>query len=311
MWITFTESIAPTVISVLRVFTAAFKGLEKLFNSRIFGGFFSHAIAGFTLVATGVFIYKSAVAGLRLLHIQMGTSAATAAATIAGGYDKATLAALRYNAAVTAANFGGYGNLASAAGAGKLAGLTTNKGGRIINKATGQFVSGAVAATVATGASRVVGGKVVAASATRIALGRIAGLMGGPWGMAIAFVLPGLIGLAVDAMRRSRESTDANTRQVEAENRRKTQEDTKYTRMGHMIEFQDLNAPAMNVVGTSAIGQTQSNLTTETLAKLSEQLSKILSNPAQPLPVNIYIDNELSVKKLIERNQADSLNLLQ
>lgn len=327
MWVSFTEKITPALTVILKIVTKIFGWLEKAFDNKIFGGFLAAGIAGFLVLKTVGFAYKAIVLGLRLLHLQAGTSAAIMASTITTGYNAATAAAMRYATVARA----GHMFFAPGARTGGQVGYSTKarfgKGGYFIKGQGGVNQNlwrtfGTAGATMAyaksagvKGVTRqsLMGARYMASGVGRTmggaALGRAIGFLGGPLGIALAFVLPGLIGAVTDAIRRSKESTDQNTKTLEEANRAKIREETQYGRVGHMIQFQDLNAPALSVVGQTAMGEVQRGLNNETLANLANQLEKMLST-RQLQPINIYIDNELLIQKILERNMADSLSIL-
>ena len=194
-----------------------------------------------------------------------------------------------------------------------MKGVTLNAAGRMVAKSrTGMraFVSGTQAASIAAGTARVMGGRVVAQGAGRMLLGKAVGIFGGPLGMALAFVLPGLIGAVISVIRKSKQSTDANTKQLQEASAAKIRAEMQYSRVGHMLQFQDLKTPELITIGQSVMGQQQRNLSTDTLGRLAQQLEKLLESK-QVQPINIYIDNELALQKIFERNMADSLSVLQ
>lgn len=316
MWVSFTERVGPIFIWLMKGLVKALAFFERVFDKKIIGGFFATAIAGFLVIKTATFAYKTVVAGLRLMHIAAGTSATVMSNQMVAGYAKATAAAGVYATATTVASqarMTGMVGLIARARAGGLKGVTVNAAGRMVAKSrTGMraFVGGTQAAAIAAGTARVAGGRVLAVGATRMVLSRIVGIFGGPLGIALSFILPGLIGGVIAAVRKNKESTEANTKGLEEANKAKLRAEMQYTRVGHMISFQDLKTPELTTIGQTAVGQQQRNLDTETLGRLAKQLEKLLMEK-QVQPVNIYIDNELAIQKLLDRNIADSLSVLQ
>lgn len=309
VWISFTEQIGPTVIAVIKVILKVLSGIERIFNSKIFGGMFATGLAGFLIMKTTAWAYKAVVTGIKLAQHMAGMSAASMAGTTVAGWNSMTVAAQNYARASNMAKMSGYAGVMGMARAGKIPGVAVNKAGRYIAagsaKGAGRFLSTAGVAAVAAGASRVVGGQVVAKSATRLALGRIAGALGGPWGIAISMVLPALLGGVISAVRNSKQSTEENTKAIEETNRAKTRDEAQYTRMGHMITFQDLNAPAVSVIGQTGMGSTY-NSRDDILKQLSDTLNKLIGQP-NTQPLNIYIDNELQVSRVVDKKMSKQL----
>ena len=316
MWVSFTEKVAPTLIVIMKGLIKTLAFFEKVFDKKILGGFLATGIAGFLVWKTAVCAYRAVAMGLKAVHIGAKISALNMVSSTVAGYSQMTAAAGVYAAASTAAAVTTRAQMVGLIGtarAGGMKGVTLNAAGRMVAKSrTGMraFVSGKQAGAIMAGTAGVVGGRVVARGATRMLLGRIVGIFGGPLGMALAFVLPGLIGAVVSAVRNSKQSTDANTKQLQEANAAKLRAEMQYSRVGHVLQFQDLKTPELTMIGQSVVGQQQRNLSTDTLGRLTQQLEKLLESK-QVQPINIYIDNELAIQKIFERNMADSLSVLQ
>jgi len=325
MWVSFTEKMTPVFTVLLKMLTKTFAILEKIFDSKLLGGFLAAGITGFLVLKTATFAYRAVVLGLRVMHLQTGTSATTMAAAANTAYNSMTAAAMRYTVAARGAG------VASVAGAGGMFGfnqrLFRGTGGYYVRAPGGGYKAykGASAAAQAArgagyargaGASATMFGlsKMATGTGTRAmvggVLGKFLGVLGGPLGMTLAFVLPGLIGALTNAIRSNKEATNQNTKKLEEANRAQIRSETKYSQIGHMIQFQDLNAPPVTMVGQTRVGETNRGVSTEVLSQLANQLEKMLTIK-QTQPINIYIDNELTVQKMIERNMMDSLSRLQ
>jgi len=312
MWVSFTDKVGPVLIVIMKGLTKTLAFFERVFDSKILGGFLAVGIAGFISWKTAVFAYRAIVLGLRVVHLGARISATEMAGSTVAGYRAMTASARAYQAAAMGASAANMTGMSGMVGAGMIRGLTLNKAGRIVAQSkTGMktFVSGAAAARVMSGASRVVGGKVIAQTGARMMLGRLVGILGGPLGIALSFVLPGLIGAVVSAVRNNKQSTDANTKQLEDANRLRVREESKYTAVGHMIQFQDLKSPELTMTGRTVANQVGANISQKALDKVASQL-EILLTSKQAQPIHIHIDNEETVTRLIDRNMVDSLSML-
>jgi TP901 family phage tail tape measure protein len=305
----FTKGIEPILRPLASMLEGIVKAMQWLFKIPVLGNFLATGIASFIVIKTVAFAYKAVVTGLRAAHLMARASAIEMAGATTTGYNTMTAAAGRYTRAAAVANATNRAGMSQMVGAGMVKGLALNKAGRIINAKTGRFVATSAASSLAAGTARMAGNKIVAQGATRMMLGRLLGVFGGPVGFALSFVLPGLIGAAVSAIKSSKDSTDKNTRSMEEATRAQIRAQMQYTRVGHMIQFQDLQTPKP-IVGTTTIGQISPNINATDLGKLSDSIQKLLeAKTAQPIIINI--DNEQSVQKVLEKNIADSLSIMQ
>lgn len=226
MWIAFTRGIEPTVKFALNLFERLFNFLKKVFETPLIGSFITHAVAGFLVLKTVTFSYRAVVAGLRLLHLQLSASHTTMTTVAVKGWDIQTAAALRYAAAARAA--GAYSGLGQAAALASSRMIITNMQNSALKVgATGRFYRARAGLTGAVGAqvggavamryAAMYGGRAVASTVAPSLLARAIGFLGGPWGIALAFVLPGLIGLLTRAINSNKESVDDNTNALNKE----------------------------------------------------------------------------------------------
>ena len=163
----------------------------------------------------------------------------------------------------------------------------------VTQKAAGlgtRFVSTAAAAGVMAGTHMVKGGAVVAKTAGKFALGRIAGILGGPLGFALTFVLPGLIGLLVKVIKGNKDAVEDNNKELRKSSM------TPGGRSGdaiveHAIKFADATAPIIKLMGRTGPGVPEDY--TDKSASLYKEIQKIIeTQKAQPLVVNINLDGE-------------------
>lgn len=329
MWISFTTKNGPLIISISKVLTKVLGGLERLFDTPVIGGFVSTAIAGFVTLKTVSFAYRSVVAGLKLLHLQSGNSAISMANATTGAYNRMTAASMKYAAASRMTS--SY----SAAGSGGMFGynkrLFRGTGGYFVRTPMGGYqtfksTSAAAKAARATGAARMATkgaasrfgfgmAKMAAGTGARAVaggiLGRLVGFLGGPVGMALSFVLPGLIGGVIDVIGRNKRSTEENTKRLEENNRMKVRQESSYGRMGHMIDFLDIKRPELSIIGSTATDMVKSDINRSLLDDLSRKLAQTLKSDERKQEINIYLDGEPVVQRVLEKSISDSLNIFQ
>lgn len=260
MWESFTIAIEP----FLKVAVQALRGigwvLTKVFDHKWIGAFFATGVSGWLVFKTASSAYRAVATGIRLIHLQMGTAFASTTSSTVSGYASMTAAAVAYSNTVKVgalAGYSSYGMMAHAAGRGKMRGLTTNAAGRIVSKTGTKFVSGAAAAGVLSGAGRMVAGKYVARTATKMALGKIVGFLGGPVGIALSFILPGLISMAIRAIKGNKEETEKNTKALQDQRRNIATGSVQYT---HAVRFLDDYRPklmALQAMGVKGVTEVQ------------------------------------------------------
>ncbi len=282
-WIAFSTSVEPIVKFLVKGMRVLAKTLTWLMDIPFFSEFLSTGLTAFIAINTVAFAFKGIMAGLKLMQSQFTSGLATMGVTGTAAWNSMTIAAGKY------AGVAGMANLTAMAGKGKLKGLTTNTAGRIISRQTGRFVSGGAAAAVAAGGARVVAGQVVARKAAGLALTRLAGVFGGPLGMALTFVLPGLIGMAVRAIKGNREATEKNTETIQS-TADKEAANRNTAVMEHAIRFMGITAPQNLAIGTTD-SRTASN--TQGASMLAGELHKIMQiEREQPLAINVILDGE-------------------
>lgn len=303
----FTKGIEPVLRPLIYGFEILVKLIQKLVKIPILGNMLTTGFAAFIALNTVAFAFKAIVKGIRLITMQTASTTTLFQTKAVWGWKSMTAAAREYNAAVLSANMAGgmatKAGLTAMAAAGGIKGIAVNKAGRLVAASrTGMraFVGTSAAAAVAKGTARVVGGRVVAKTGTQLILGRILGVLGGPLGLALTFILPTLIGGLVGAIKKQKEATEEGTRTLK-QNMAKRTVDQRYTRMGHMIQFEDLNAPVMRIIGETGMNKLSQNWDQNQLSRLADTLEKLLENP-QTQPINIYVDGEKAMERFLERN---------
>ena len=223
LWTKFVEAVAPVAKFVLNVFERAFTWIQKVFDVPYLGRALATGITGFIVLTTAVTGYRAVVSGLRLLHSQLAVQTTTTTTAAVAGWNAQTAAALRTASAIRAANVASAASMASylnmartiIPGIGGVLGVTA--AGRFRRTATGltgkagQFVSGAAAMRYAAmyGA-----GKTVTSSVTTGLLGKTLSFLGGPWALALSFILPAAIGALTQALGSNKNSVDKNTNEL-------------------------------------------------------------------------------------------------
>lgn len=321
----FTQSLEPVLRPFLKMLEGIFKALQWLFKIPVLGNFIGVGIAAFITLKTLGFAYRAIVAGIRLVTLQSARAAMVMGGQTAAAYHSMTGAAMRYQAVAGMSRFGigipgmqtgaygfkqslyggaggyyvyGGGRMGTFKSASKAAAFARKSGlaTRLGPRAVGGASLGLSRMAAEAGARGVVGG----------ALGRLVGILGGPLGLALSFIIPGAIAAVIRAIKGSKEATERNSKALEEQNRAKLREEIKYTRMGHIIKFQDIEAPSLKVIGTSSINQVQSNLSQERLAMAYEKLVEALRDSSNQ-NINLYLDGEI-IDQRIEKSQVDNLS---
>jgi len=137
--IAFTEALEPVIKPLLGMLTGLLKIITAMTETPV-GKWLTVIGAGFIVLKTVTMGYKAIVLSLRLLHMDMGTTAATASGRAVAGYNAMTAAATRYAGVAGGAGAMGW----RSKGGGYGGAIAVNSQGRYINKKTGKFVSGAV-----------------------------------------------------------------------------------------------------------------------------------------------------------------------
>jgi len=213
----FTEGLIPVLRPVLRILEWIVQGLQQVFKIPILGNFVSSALAGFIVLKTATFAYRAVVAGIRLVTMQAGMATTTMQARAVAGYNAMTGAATRYNVAARAGMITNIGGLATGASAGLIG---RNAAGRLIRTGGGIGKTGRFVGKKAAGrylgmyGTRLAAGAAAGATGGRMLipiLGRMVGILGGPLGLALSFILPGAIGALVSVLKKNKEATGKQT----------------------------------------------------------------------------------------------------
>jgi len=309
----FTEGLVPVLRPVLRLLEGFIKGLQWLFKIPILGNFMSSALAGFLVIKTVAFGLKAIKAGIALITLQNTALMTRYAAATVTGYRAMTTSAMQYSVAARAAAAASIGGMATrgVVGVNVAGGLYRTVGGRT-GRAGAAISAGAAARYAARYGARKVAGQTVGRAALGLAggrallpiLGRIAGVLGGPLGIALAFVIPGAIGLLVGALRKNREAT-----QNHAETIRKNKDLMMGGRVG-AIEFLEFNKnrlmAAKDILNLNVLGSQDITppgfqaMVQKTLGAGGMREEQNAYMQTQPI-INIYLDGEEITGRTLEK----------
>jgi len=300
MWIAFTAAVEPVVITLVKALKGITKALSFLLKIPFFSEFFAIGIAGFIALKTVGFAYGAIVKTLQLMHLATASSAATMGATTTAAWNRMSVAAMRYNATAGSTFMMGAGRGRRRGNYGYNPNLNRGKGGYFVKgpkgyqsfgsaskgarAARGMFGLGAIGARGMMNLSaRAAGGKVGA-----MALGRLIGLFGGPVGIALAFVLPGLIGVAIRAIKGNKAATEANTKTIQSKAKQAVS-GANTAIMQHAIRFMGFTAPDKAITGITGIGKSD----TAVASVLAQEIKRLMgANEGQPLVVNVILDGD-------------------
>ena len=312
-WESFTTAVGPTLVVVLKTLRGIGKALTWLFDKNYIGEFFAVGLGGFIAIRTVAAAYKAVVAGLRLIHMQMGGSFMTMAGQTVAGYSAMSGAAATYGRTAGLSMAGGVmggRNTRLFKGTGGYM-TRTAMGGTIMRKsmkasrfaAMGGVAAGRFAGRFAGRAAGAVGKRMIGPM-----LGRIVGILGGPWGMAISFILPGLIGMAIRAIKGNRNSTDDNTKALMDQKREMAMGGVQYA---HSIQFLDDYGPKLQALAATSSGQTysQAQIGQNFQTEFMDNVAKILQSGKMGIGGDLVInlDGDEVLRSPIEKYMENQI----
>ncbi len=269
MWKAFSKSIEPILKPLLDVIKYIGQFATWLFSGWK-GTFFSTGIAGFIVIKTVSMAFRAVLSGIVLIQRQMAGSMSLLSTTTVLGYMRMTAAARAYHIAA------GTMNVAGTVAAGGVKGVRMNAAGRFINSATGRFVSGA--AVTAASRAGLLGGlnaTLMSKLGTGV-LSKVVGFLGGPVGIALSFVIPGLLSLILGGINKNRKATEDVNSSIKA-----GQEGTggggNNQRYIQAVEFLSRNRNKVNLLPELAVAgsqrQAMDSVYVQTLKQLMEQIT--------------------------------------
>lgn len=234
----FTETIKPIIVPALKVVTAIISGITNFLQIPILGNFFGRWALGFVLIKTAAAALRVIISTFALIYKGAAAAFTSRVATTVAGYNAMTAASNRYTASTMGGAMGGGmmppGALASAYyRRGHTGALGRTKGGTFYKTMRGggkRFVSHRVAdryyqmhgASMMARGSKFgrfmgMGGRTVGRGLLgRLGLGvlgRLAGVLTGPIGMAVMIGIP-LISSLISAVKGNTDATEENTENI-------------------------------------------------------------------------------------------------
>jgi len=235
--VAFTKGIAPVLKPALKLFTGIMDVLVGIINTPVIGPGLVTMVGLWISVKTAAAAYKAVKAGLRVISLSNQTAFSSRVRSTVAGYAQMSAAAKSYGMSAGATQLAGmpgmagmtrYGTFRRALGARGVQSVTpmATRGGmrymaRFAGGGTGfasrtmavqaryMAMHGSKLGTLAKVGSRMVG------PLSKIAplLGRALGFLGGPWGLAISFLLPGAINLLTKALGKNTKAQEDEARQ--------------------------------------------------------------------------------------------------
>tara|TARA_R110002020_G_scaffold54690_5_gene152275 strand:- start:378 stop:2459 length:2082 start_codon:yes stop_codon:yes gene_type:complete len=307
--IQFTETIKPLLIPALKVITAIVSGITSFLQIPVIGSFFAKFAVGFVLVKTAAAAFRLIISTFALIHNRNSVAFASRVKSTVAGY-AAMSAAARSNAAAAATSgaansmplYGQTGRFGSTRGAyfnraGALIASGTGMrrrgtalsmkpgglgsrymrmhGGRFGMNVAGQASRRGIMGSIGRGAARM-GGMRLAGGI----LGRLAGVLMGPIGMAVMVGIP-LISSLVGAMNGNKDATEDLT----ASNKYSDEVSNRLHR--YIIHGKGI---------TDRMGYTGDNfIASQSEYRKALEISRTMSTatlqgPSAQTPVNVYVD---------------------
>jgi len=304
------DAIAPMLTGILSIVKYIGQGLAWIFNIPLIGKFLAGGIVGFITIKTVTMAYKAVVSGLLLIYRQLTGSAITMASTTTAAFAKMSTAAAGYAAVTNVARSSETAMILSRMGfmgIGKSKILYNQTAGRFMRSGAaahgaGTFVAGGVAARYA----QMYGGRAAMGVAASGLMGRLVGILGGPWGMAIAFGLPALINVIMSLVRGSRDnkqSTDQNTSALEKSTNQSmiALANDRSVRIA-AVEYIWKNQGRIGDMSKLAIpGSEKPTMDASYIDKLQELIANVINTQAEPITVIFNVDSTTVAKAIIPR----------
>jgi TP901 family phage tail tape measure protein len=278
------EPIANVVIGLLKVIGNV---LSALFKFPIVGRMIAAGALGFIIVKTAAFAYKAVVSGIVLMQRQMTGAMTVLSTSSIIGWARMTDAAKTYHMAA------GTAGLASAVAAGRVSGVRVNKAGRFVStKGIGSFVSTAAVGAAAGGLATKVGTGV---------MGRIVGMLGGPLGIALSFIIPGLLSVIIGAINKGSKATEDNTNALTGNNGNIVGGPNNNQRFIQAIEFVGANKNRIpSMAELSVTGSQRQAMSGEYIKTLEDLIGQMANGGPEGTTIILNVDSEKVFSKTIK-----------
>lgn len=310
------EAISPMLTGILSVVKYIGQGLGWIFDIPLIGKFLAGGIVGFLTIKTVAMAFKVVTSGLLLMYRQLTGSAITMASTTIAGFKGMTSAAAGYAAATTAARSAETAAILSRMGfmgVGRSKVVYNQAAGRFMRssgaaRGAGTFVAGGVAARYAA----MYGGRAAMGVAAGGMLGRLVGILGGPWGMALSFGIPALVNVIMSLIRGSREnkhSTDQNTSALE-KNTNQSLASLANDRSVKIaaVEYIWKNQGRIGDMSKLAIpGSERPAMDASYMDKLQELVQSMITTQGEPVTVILNVDGTQVAKAMFTKGMRGKL----
>ena len=290
----FSKSVEPVLKVALGILQKVGEGFSWLFNVPLLGKFFSAGIAGFLVINVASLAFKAVISGIVLIQKQMTGAMQVLTTSSILGWRSQTAAAATYGATVAAVTKMSRSAMAAHLIANPQYGASITKGGRIRNMKTGRFMS-----TTSVGIGGAAVGASLATKAGTSVIGKFVGMLGGPWGMAIAFIIPGLLNLIISAINKNRQATESNTGALNNSFGQGggTAGGQRYIQA---VEFLNKNKTRIQSMQELSVpGSQRQTMDAEYIKTVRDLLNQIVTSGTSPATVILNIDSQQVAKVII------------
>ena len=292
----FAQAISPIAKVAIEMIKGIGKVLTFILKIPILGKVIAGGVMGFILIKTASMAFRAVLSGILLIQRQMAGSMMLLSTRTILGYNRMTAAARAYHMA--AGTMGVAGPLAS-----RLTGsnIGVNAKGRFFNKATGRFVSASVAGAAASKIG-VMGGlnaRLMARLGTG-AVGKAVGFLGGPVGMALAFIIPGLLSAIIGAINKNRKATEDINNTLDEQGNIITEGGGR--RYIQAVEFIQKNRVRLNTMQELSVpGSQRQGMDREYVRTLQELLAQMVNAGTEGTTVVLNVDGETVANKVVKK----------
>jgi len=290
------QAISPIVkplVSILKVIAQVISWILKI---PYVGTMLASGVVGFIAIKTVSMAFRAVLSGILLIQRQLAGSMTLLSTNTILGYSRMTAAARTYH--MTAGSMGIAGPLMSR---GNRTGIGVNAAGRYINKSTGRFVSASVAGAAASRVGLMGGlnSRLMARLGTGIA-GKAVGFLGGPVGIALSFIIPGLLGAIISAVNKNRKATEDINNTLDSQGNIISGGGGQ--RYINAIEFIQKNKVRLQSMQELAVpGSQRQILDKDYIKTVQDLLAQMVNGGTEGTTVILNIDGETVASKVVKR----------